>query len=310
MDIEILLFLQSVRTILGTGVERALYLLSKFATSGAVYIASAGIYWCIDKELGRNLLLNIAGGMFVNQFLKNTFCVHRPWMRGARLSPSALALKDAAGYSFPSGHTALAVAAYGTLARTKQKQRAFSVFCAALILLVAFSRLYLGCHTPQDVLCSLAVGWMLLLLNDKIAWWMDEKEHRDFVIATVGLIGTGLFLLYVTQKSYPAADGAILSTQSDCFTAAGILSGFCASLPLERRFVRFSVDCASPLLLPRFLVGAAILLALTAAKAPICALLGAHWGRFLLYFFLALVAYVAYPAIFTHFEKMMRKQHK
>jgi len=72
--------------------------------------------------------------------------------------------------SFPSGHTAAAVALYGALA-VLASQRARSALVRGLFialavvvpLVVAASRMYRGMHYFSDVLGGLALGWLWLL---------------------------------------------------------------------------------------------------------------------------------------------------
>lgn len=45
-----------------------------------------------------------------------------------------------------------------------------------LILLVAFSRNYLGVHTPQDVAISFILGIVLLFLSPKIQKGVDDGK--------------------------------------------------------------------------------------------------------------------------------------
>jgi membrane-associated phospholipid phosphatase len=103
------------------------------------------------------------GGKAIEHVLKIT--VHR-----TRPQFGNLYLLQSHSYSFPSGHAMGASVCYLMLAyllasreRTKRSV-AVALFAgaAALILLVAFSRLYLGVHYPSDVLGGIAagVGWL------------------------------------------------------------------------------------------------------------------------------------------------------
>jgi undecaprenyl-diphosphatase len=68
-------------------------------------------------------------------------------------------------YSFPSGHAAISVALYGFLAflllkmaNSKLKTGTILVATLLIILLIGYSRIYLGVHFPTDVLGGYVVG--------------------------------------------------------------------------------------------------------------------------------------------------------
>lgn len=76
--------------------------------------------------------------------------------------------------SFPSGHSALAMALYGFLFLTIWKhekhplQNKSLVFLAILILAIGISRLYLGVHFLQDVLAGYLVGLFWIFIANKV----------------------------------------------------------------------------------------------------------------------------------------------
>ncbi len=103
------------------------------------------------------LLWATLGGLVLNTLLKQLF--DRPRPRLFAWGTHALTT------SFPSGHAMSAAAVYGTVAllaaRLTPRRRARGAVVAAagaVVLLVAFSRLYLGVHYPTDVLAGLLVG--------------------------------------------------------------------------------------------------------------------------------------------------------
>jgi undecaprenyl-diphosphatase len=83
-------------------------------------------------------------------------------------------------YSFPSGHVVASTVFYGTLAVLLISQkpghhRAVYIFpvAFAMVILVAFSRMYLGAHYLSDVLAAFleAMIWALLCL---IPLWLKR----------------------------------------------------------------------------------------------------------------------------------------
>jgi undecaprenyl-diphosphatase len=76
------------------------------------------------------------------------------------------------GYSFPSGHSALSMVAYGIVAVLFARQRGLPrwlrvvgvALAAALVVSIGISRIYLGAHFPSDVLGGWLLGAVIVLL--------------------------------------------------------------------------------------------------------------------------------------------------
>lgn len=81
-------------------------------------------------------------------------------------------------FSFPSGHATIAVAFYGFLAYFLFKKTAKkAIFASALfiILLIGFSRLYLGVHYVSDVLAGYLVGLLALIAGTSLSIKSNQK---------------------------------------------------------------------------------------------------------------------------------------
>ena len=111
------------------------------------------------------LTLAVFGGMLLNFLLKHVFVRPRPRFDNPLLNLTT--------YSFPSGHTLMATVFYGTLGflivtRVRNwRRRGLAISAtAAMILLVGFSRVYLGAHYLSDVLAAIAEGlaWLAFCL--------------------------------------------------------------------------------------------------------------------------------------------------
>ena len=109
------------------------------------------------------LLLAAIGAEILTVGLKLGFERERPFF------PDPLATEST--YSFPSGHASVSLAVYGTIgyilarhASTRGKQFAALAGAAVLVLLIGFSRLYLGVHYLSDVIAgfSLGLAWVAL----------------------------------------------------------------------------------------------------------------------------------------------------
>lgn len=99
--------------------------------------------------------------IITNFFLKNFFLRTRPNIANSINCP-----KD---FSFPSSHAATAFATASVLAFFDKKRKWFYYFIAFLI---AYSRIYLGCHYFFDVL----VGGIIGLLISKVLIIVGKKK--------------------------------------------------------------------------------------------------------------------------------------
>jgi undecaprenyl-diphosphatase len=122
-------------------------------------VAISGMFLWLTKHKYSALLLLIstAGGLLLNNLLKAGFGRPRPHL--VEWGTQAMT------WSFPSGHAMSASVVYGTVAylaaRLQQRHahRVATLICAAiLIVLIGFSRLYLGVHYPSDVFAGVIIG--------------------------------------------------------------------------------------------------------------------------------------------------------
>jgi membrane-associated phospholipid phosphatase len=110
-----------------------------------------------------NLLAVVPVGMLLNVGLKNLIQRPRPTLEEPLVQLST--------YSFPSGHAVASTVFYGALcalvfihARSPAPRWLAALAGVAMVLLVGFSRVYLGAHYLSDVVAGVAVGTLCLLL--------------------------------------------------------------------------------------------------------------------------------------------------
>lgn len=155
IDIEYLLLLQNFRNATNNILTPFMEWISLFAVTRLIIIP-VFVYWVVDKKKGLYTLAAYYLACGFNAVVKLTACIYRPWIRDARVLPAGDAIRTATGYSFPSGHTVTAGPIYGGLAVSGRKRVPWlSVICLIALFLTAFSRNYLGVHTPQDVAVAL-----------------------------------------------------------------------------------------------------------------------------------------------------------
>lgn len=194
------------------------------------------LYWCSDKKLAYTLgMTYFTSGLFV-QGLKITFRIPRPWILNPAFEPVASAIPAATGYSFPSGHTQAGTALFSTLAQ-KTSRPLLKILYSLVFLCIGFSRMYLGCHTPKDVLVSMGLTLFLSLLIYRLYYIGSLSSHLRLItafLAIVSILLAAYALILYNSKILPQEFAA------DCIKASGAGLAFAAGYYAEHRWIRFS----------------------------------------------------------------------
>ena len=151
-------------------VTTAMLTISALGSGRAVTVIALGLalvlVWHRAWERLLVVVLTVPGGAGLNTLLKHAFRRARPLFDDPLLVLTT--------YSFPSGHAMAVTVLYGLLAvyavrHLSQRRSRMLVASVAgvLIVLVGFSRLYLGVHYLSDVLGGIAAGvvWLTLCLT-------------------------------------------------------------------------------------------------------------------------------------------------
>jgi membrane-associated phospholipid phosphatase len=218
------------------------------------------LYWCVDKHAGIGLTYCSLFSATFNVWLKQIWSIPRPGeaaldslLDRAGIDQRVTPLRKASLASFPSGHSQGAAVTWGYVAhilsaRRVRKRWAWggAILIAALI---AFSRLYLGVHFPQDVIAGLAIGAAYLAL------WLSAEPHARSWLAGRSLgwrIALALGVPIVLLALRPGEDTA---------AAMGAAAGMGLGSLLEKETVDFSVAGKTGKRVLRAVLGLALLLA-------------------------------------------------
>lgn len=202
------------------------------------------IYWTVDKGLGQRLAQVTLFSIWANSGLKAFFHTPRPDPGSVRV----LFPESGTGFSFPSGHAQNSTVFWGVIARWIRRPF-WSVVAAILILLVSFSRLYLGLHFPGDVLGGIAIGLAIVFLWEAIMNAMgpriDSLSYGVRLLAAA-LIPFGLAMLYQGSDSAPSM---------------GALAGLGVGVIIERRWINFSPRSTWAWQVAKIMVGVPLVIA-------------------------------------------------
>jgi undecaprenyl-diphosphatase len=140
-----------------------------------ILIPLVGIF--VNRKLGFRIALMCALSALVNKLLKYTFDMPRPHDLDA-----ALGILTASTPGFPSGAAQTSVLLCGILIK-EWRNRWKWVFGPLYVLIICFSRIYLGLHFPRDILGGLFIGVLLFFFYLKL----DKSRTEVIAMATAAL---------------------------------------------------------------------------------------------------------------------------
>jgi membrane-associated phospholipid phosphatase len=183
------------------------------------------IFWCVDEKQGLRFSVLVLLSAWVNGFFKALLQQPRPY----QLDPSVGRAVESS-YGIPSGHTQQSLVFWGAaapwMARFKKGRRPGPVWALSLgfILVIPFTRLYLGVHFPTDI----AAGWLL----------------GGIILALYGFLGSRLEAVLAAggtrfQLIAAAAAALLMNAAGADRSLGGMMLGLCAGYALMRKYVPF-----------------------------------------------------------------------
>lgn len=119
-----------------------------------------------NKKYFLSVLFNMLSIVSLNYMLKIFFLRQRPL---------DLMIINETGYSYPSGHSMIAVGFYGFILyliwKSNIKKSFKTILCvliSLLIILIGISRIYLGVHFPSDVIGGYSIAVFYLIIYTSI----------------------------------------------------------------------------------------------------------------------------------------------
>jgi len=298
---QLLYLLEKIRV---PGLNECMLAVTQLGEETAFLAIALIVFWCVDKKRGYFLLAVGFAGTIINQFLKLLFRVPRPWVLDEHFTILEQAREAATGYSFPSGHTQMAVGTFGALAVTERK-RGIRIGCWVLAFLVAFSRMYIGVHTPYDVIASVLIALALVFcLRDPVM----KGGVKEMKLLIVGCLVLALGLLcYVEWGNFPAEMDweNLASGVKNAYTMLGCLIGVAIVYVAERKYINFETKAIWWAQVLKVLLGVAVVMIVKEGlRAPLEALFGVYPGRAVRYFLIVVTAGVLWPMTFQWFSKL------
>ena len=296
-------FLYLLEKIRMPGLNEIMLLVTKLGEETAFLVIAMVVFWCVDKKKGYYLMAVGFLGTIFNQILKLACRVPRPWVMDPDFTILEQAREAAAGYSFPSGHTQTAVGTFGALAASTDR-RWWRWVCIVLAVLVGFSRMYIGVHTPSDVLVGAGMALVLVGLLKKPTLNGSANDMKKLI---AGMMVCGIvFLLYVLLWQFPVDmdEHNMISGMKNAYTMIGCLVGVAVVYVADIKWLHFPEKAVWWVQIIKTVVGLLLVLAVKEGlRAPLELVLPVYPARAVRYFLIVVTAGVLWPMSFSKLSK-------
>lgn len=315
---ELLYFLEKLRTPIG---DLFFQLITYFGEDVLFLVLALILLWCINKNEAYYVLISGFVASMVGQFLKTLCKVDRPWVKDPNFKPVESAVHAANDYSFPSGHTIIVTSTWGATALSFGG-KLLRIGAPILIFMVGLSRMYLGVHTPRDVLAGWGIGIAtILLLRPLMKRALNNSRIMWGVIAgSVILAASNLVLVTLTAENCMPRDPVSLQAFMDrmdgatknAWTFMGLAIGLIFIHWMDSRISHFETDAVWWAQILKVSIGLAILLTVKGVlKAPLYTLTHGHYlADGIRYFLITIIGGGLWPLTFPFFAKLGKKKEE
>lgn len=274
----------------------------------AFLVVALILMWCADKKMGYYMLSVGFLGTIANQFMKLWFRIPRPWILDPEFTILEQAREGASGYSFPSGHTQSSIGTFGAIAAITENKllRWISI---AIAILVPFSRMYLGVHTPLDVCVAAVMAIALIFALKPIFFGKNERVFPVFLGIMLAVSVT--FLCFVELYAFPddIDPHNMESGLKNAYTLLGSILGLIVVYVVDQKWLHYPTTAVWWAQGLKVIGGLGLVLAVKSGlKTPLESILGELTGRGMRYFLVVIVAGVIWPLSFQWFAKLGTKE--
>ena len=219
--LDFLIFVQSFAS---PPLTAFMFIITMLGSPVAYLVLIPLVYWCIDEKKGLHLGIAVLASSWINITLRHNLSL--PRLFSGTQEPSFGVINEHLIGGFPSGHAQTSLVLFVFLALWIKKKWCWGI-AAALCLLIAFSRIYLGVYFPTDILGGWVIGGLILFAYFKLAPLAEKHLERGGIRAYMIACAAVSFIMIVNR---PGEEPVI---------PAGLFLGIGAGYCLNKHYIGF-----------------------------------------------------------------------
>lgn len=210
------------------------------------------LFWCINKSLGKRLVILATLSSFIGYFLKDLFAVPRPdkYFTNNLLVNRAGVVSP---YLFPSVHLMVTGSFWGFLS-INSKRKLSRIVCYLVVVGALLSRIIHGVQTPISMAFSLVLAICIIILFHLFQGRVAQAYNTQYTllqrVLVVLIVSLGLLILSYIFSS---------SNYESVLISIALFTGGISGIILEKEMVGFKVDGNLEVRLLRYIIGIILL---------------------------------------------------
>ena len=220
MEIEIV---KSIQTLRNPFFDWFFSLITYLGDEMFFIVVAVIIFWCVNKRFGYKLINVYLLGSACIEGLKALVAHPRPYTHDGIVSVG----KKTSGYSFPSGHSHSIANLSTQVANNFRIKWTYFVF-SAIVLLVMFSRMYLGQHYLSDVIVGMALGIGFAFAFSFLFELLGDKEEY----AVIGILPLCVIIAIVLWA---------LGVSGGAYKVLGAYGAISIGYYIEKKYIKLNV---------------------------------------------------------------------
>ncbi len=240
-------FLRGIAT---PGLDRVIKAITDLGSTSFYMAVIPVLYWCVNKSLGFGLVMALSISNYVNIGIKFIVCRARPYAAFPHLNAPEYLKLTGTGYSFPSGHAQVTSTFWTYLSRSVRRKWV-AITGIAIVVVVAFTRVYATVHFPTDVLVGAPLGLVIAYVYIAIQQRLraSGRGRQVGLALAVSIIAPGL--AFALSAPYNP------EFTKEVAQVLGFLVGAGIGYTLEVAYVNYDVRASLPVQIIKVAIGMA-----------------------------------------------------